>query len=101
MSDELTRAAFEKALNTKFTLMDGERSVGSLELVQVVASKYPTLPGRDHLGRPFSLLFLGRHANHVPQGLYTFQTETMGEQQLFIVPLDRTEGGYLYEAVFN
>jgi len=101
VSTELTRADFEKALNTKFTLMDGERAVGALELVQVVASRYPTLPGRDNLGRPFSLLFLGRHTNHVPQGVYTFQTEMMGEQLLFIVPLEKTEEGYVYEAVFN
>jgi hypothetical protein len=101
VSDKLTRADFEKALNSRFTLMDGERRVGELELVDVIGSKYPTSPELEQTGRPFSAIFLGRHTAAAPQGLYTFETEKMGTHELFIVPIEKTAQGFIYEAVFN
>ena len=98
---ELNKPDFEKALNTKFTLMDEGREVGFFELVAVESSKYATLPGREATGRPFSLMLLGRHTNVLPQRTYDFKNEVIGEISMFIVPVAQTPEGFTYEAVFN
>jgi hypothetical protein len=58
----------------------------------------------------FSLIFHGPPDRLLPQKLYSLRHDTVGELQLFLVPVgEKTEGegenrkgvGYLYQAVFN
>lgn len=58
----------------------------------------------------FSLIFHGPANQLLPQKLYTLTHDTLGEQQIFLVPVgEMTEGegegrkvvGYKYQAVFN
>lgn len=50
--------------------------------------------------RPFALVFLSRTPNYVPQGLYAVDHGQLGRLDLFLVPVGRTDGGALMEAVF-
>ncbi|MCG3198869.1 MAG: hypothetical protein HUU16_07845 [Candidatus Omnitrophica bacterium] len=49
----------------------------------------------------FSLLFKGPLVSFLPQGTYRFSNETLGELEVFIVPVGKESDGYHYEAVFN
>jgi len=50
---------------------------------------------------PFSLYFLGDPAIVLPQGMYTFYSEAMTFEHLFIVPIARDAQATEYEAVFT
>src|SRR6185369_17124085 len=51
--------------------------------------------------QPFTLLFRGPPQFVLPQRIYRFEHETLGELDLFIVPIGRTPAGVNYEAVFS
>jgi hypothetical protein len=37
----------------------------------------------------------------LPQRLYNFSHDAMGEREIFIVPVAKVENGFQYEAIFN
>jgi len=87
----VTFADFEKAEGQAFTLPEGERLV----LVQVKRLQSPS-PRPD----PFSALFA--HAElRLTQGCYRLSNDTLGDIELFLVPLQPDTRGRLFEAVFN
>jgi hypothetical protein len=49
----------------------------------------------------FSLYFLGAHEPVFEQRIYTFDHDTLGRIDLFIVPVGHDANGVLYEAVFT
>ena len=100
---KLTCTDFSAQLNTRFTARidegdpdDGEDPVDvELELVE---AKDRT---NDQCER-FSLIFQGPGDRMVDQGCYALNHDTMGENQIFLVPIGKDEEkGYRYEAVFN
>jgi hypothetical protein len=50
---------------------------------------------------PFALYFLGPPSPVYPQGTYTFRSEGLSFEGLFIVPVSQDEQAVEYEAVFN
>jgi hypothetical protein len=50
---------------------------------------------------PFSLTFAGPREPLLGQGTYTLSHPTLGEFDLFIVPVERDADGMRYEAVFT
>ena len=90
----VTRDDFAAQLNTKFRFFLPPNWVEG-ELVEV--SRLKEHP-RQQI---FSLLF--RMAEEFPpfQGSYLFEHEKIGSAEIFIVPVERTENGVLFEAVFN
>jgi hypothetical protein len=49
----------------------------------------------------FSLRFRGDRASVYPQRIYAIKHDSMGEFELFLVPVERDDSGTFYEAVFN
>ncbi|MBS1913476.1 MAG: hypothetical protein JST22_15925 [Bacteroidetes bacterium] len=89
-----------------FVLTSRSGSAVDLELITAEPVKLNPIDGRA-VGRsgfvrrdPFRLLFRG-HGEMLPQGLYGFRHETMGDFQMSVVPVGPGESGWLYEAVFN
>ena len=50
---------------------------------------------------PFSLVFRGPREPVLPQRIYRFENEALGDFELFIVPIGPDESGMRYQAVFS
>ena len=99
MAAILTANEFSKHLNTNFrTTLDAETKA-DLELVEVkvYTSRHEEQSGMER----FSIYFTGPADPLLPQKLYAFGHDEMGEFEMFLVPLSRNEQGSRYEAVFN
>ena len=98
MSVELRDEAFEPHVGSAFTAtpsLDGFEAL-ELELASVEESPHAR---PDHPA--FSLLFLSRAADHLPQQIFTLSHPEVGELDLFLVPLGPKDGRMQYEAVIN
>jgi len=98
MSAPLTEAEFSQHLNSNFQVKftDGEMT---LELVEV---KSYTAGSNEQDGMErFSVFFSGPGDIKLPQHIYHLAHETMGEFDIFLVPVGGDDKGYRYEAVFN
>lgn len=49
----------------------------------------------------FSLFFLGPENSYLPQQTYKLNHATLGELEIFLVPVAQNKDGFQYEAVFN
>lgn len=95
MSDQLTKDLFAANLNTKFGVSH-ETSPGlQIELREV--NEGITTPRNEQ----FALVFVGPHEPFLPQSIYHLGHETLGELDLFLVPVGKDPNGFQYEAVFN
>jgi hypothetical protein len=94
----LTEEEFSRHLNTRFDLTFGDEQL-QLQLVNVK----PYLPQpNEHAGMErFSVYFQGPLDKHLPQRMYRMTHEQMGEMEIFLVPIEKNEQGFRYEAVFN
>ena len=96
LSKELSKAAFNKHINTKFRILDKESpTVIEAELVEVEAH------GSSENIQQFSLLFKGPKEPLLPQKIYSIEHGGMGDFDLFIVPIAADETSASYEAVFT
>jgi len=90
-----TAADFEKLVGQSFSLPEVDDCELQLDRVD-------SLEKQDESARgPFALVFKGEHAEPLAQGTFELRHADVGELQIFIVPIGPTEGGFLYEAVFN
>jgi hypothetical protein len=99
MPSNLTAEAFAENLNTKFRVrVESPRPV-ELELNEVKVYS----AGKNEQGgmERFSLLLTGPGDTYLPQRTYTLEHPSMGELELFVVPVGRGEAGFHYEVVFN
>jgi hypothetical protein len=99
MPATLTEEEFSKHVSTKFRVrLDAEKSV-DLELTEVKGymSKQHEQTGMER----FSTYFNGPAEPFLPQLLYTFEHEQMGEFEMFLVPIAKNDAGFRYESVFN
>jgi hypothetical protein len=99
MVASLTEKEFSQHVNSKFRVNVGAESGVDLELVEVKG--YMRKENEQTGMERFSIYFQGPGEPHLPQKLYTFQHDQMGEFDLFVVPVGKTEKGFRYEAVFN
>lgn len=110
----LNHATFAQLINHTFKVKLAEPILGmeeidigltelALELVEVKESCNAQCEG-------FSLIFNGPSEMLLPQKLYAVSHDTLGENQIFLVPIgEKAEGegenrkivGYRYQAVFN
>lgn len=88
----LTPEQFDSLLGSRFAV-DGQADV--LELIEVVR-----LPSPSSRTQPFSLVFTSR-THRLAQATFQLAHPTLGELELFIVPIQPDARGPLYEAVFN
>ena len=97
MSEPLTEAEFSKHVNTKFRVR-GDEPI-ELELIQVKG--YLSKPDEESGMERFSAFFRGPVDRMLQQKVYSLEHEHMGNFDLFLVPVNRDESGFRYEAVFN
>jgi hypothetical protein len=91
----LTRGMFEENLNTRFWLVAEGVEPYAIELMECV-NGYST-PKQEQ----FSLRFRGDSGLVFPQRIYTVKHDSIGDFELFLVPIARDDSGTYYEAVFN
>ena len=95
---DLTEAEFSRHLNTDFDLSFGEEQ---LQLSLVAVKGYlPQAHEQSGMER-FSLFFDGPLERYLPQRMYRLTHEAMGELDIFLVPIEKKENAFRYEAVFN
>ena len=95
---ELTEAEFSRHLNTDFDLTFADEQL-KLKLVTVKAY-LPQANEQSGMER-FSAYFEGPGERYLPQRVYHLTHDQMGEMDIFLVPLEKNEHGFRYEAVFN
>jgi hypothetical protein len=95
MATQLEHHEFAAALNTRFKFItDGEKAE-EFELVEISELLESARQSR------FSIMFRGPGDLVMRQGLRRFESERLGQLDLFIVPISKDEKGVYYEAVFN
>lgn len=94
MLDQLKYEVYKDIKDTKFTVLGFDR-LYEIELSEVSANK-------ERNGyEMFSLFFKSPKDYFLPQQIYKLAHEELGEGEIFIVPIEETESGYLYQSVFN
>jgi hypothetical protein len=92
----LTADDFEPLVGTVFRRVDDDGREARLRLAEV------TRRGRRFAEREsFALLFRDPGEIGLAQGMHPLRHETLGEVELFLVPVARTDDGWEYEAVFT
>jgi hypothetical protein len=95
MSIYLTKNIFEQNLNTKFWLADDRADSYPIDLVEI-ANEHSSARQEQ-----FALRFRGDSNQVLPQRIYPIKHNSIGEFELFLVPISRDATGTFYEAVFN
>ncbi len=84
-----------------FTPLVGETLMSeSVPLSLIEAGALPTPPHAAGGRQPFRLHFTGP-APMLSQAIYPLTLPSGEALELFLVPIGTTEGGFLYEAIFN
>jgi len=95
----LTEQEFSRHVNTNFRVKLDTPQPIDLKLVEV---KGYAKRGEEESGMErFSLFFTGPADVILQQHLYPLAHDAMGELEIFLVPIARTDDGFRYEAVFN
>lgn len=94
----LTEEEFSKHVGTEFYVKSGEAGA-TLTLAEVKG--YMPEPTEEKKMERFSVFFVGPADFPLPQQVVQMRHETMGEFELFLVPIKNDVNGFRYEAVFN
>lgn len=98
VTDRLDVTRFAPAVDTTFTARAGDLAV-SLRLVSATTRG---AGGDDpESWTPFNLVFLGPVDPVLPQMTYRLEHPTVGDHDVFLVPVGRDGDGTHYEAVFG
>jgi hypothetical protein len=92
----LTADDFEPLIGSEFRRTADDGYETSLRLVEVNRRERRW---EDREG--FALLFRDPGEICLPQGLHLLRHETLGELEIFLVPVARTDAGWEHEAVFT
>ena len=95
MTEVFTIDTFSGHVNTKFLMRYGDSQTAELELISV------TDVGSSPRQEQFSLLFQAPTDAPLSQGIYRLEHDTLGDLDLFLVPIARDAAGVRYEAIFN
>jgi len=95
MSEPLTRNDYADCLESVFRV--DPASGNQLELTLQQVSEPGNCPGHEN----FSIILRGPAEKMLQQGIYAFEHDRLGLQEIFIVPVARDEQGISYEAIFN
>lgn len=96
--DELSLQQFKGALHTTFRVHCEDGRDVELLLVEVESVRSPSGGEGDE---SFSILFAGSGDSLLPQQIYRVANDSMGQFDLFIVPVAQEPDGYRYQAIFN
>lgn len=98
MLEPFTAAMFAPHIGETFRLIASESEWLDLTL-STVEERDQITPTPER--KPFTLLFHGPHSPIAPQRTYRFAHATIGEFDLFIVPVGPDQAVQRYEAVFG
>jgi hypothetical protein len=94
-TESLHSPQFAECLHTIFHIQTPGGGTVPLELISVVErNDTPRL-------EQFSLLFRGPATPSLPQQIYEWSHEKLGNRSMFFVPIGPLEGGMGYEVIFN
>ena len=96
-SSQYSQAHFEGALHTSFAIAPDAAGAGLPALRLVEVKSRPAPQGYEQ----FSALFIGPASPIMPQGMYRLVHESLGEFDLFMVPVGRATDGIQYEACIS
>jgi hypothetical protein len=94
--DKVECAQFAACLNQDFEIVFAD---GTLPLKLSEARPLGQRP--ESLREPFTLTFLGPANLRLPQGIYKMRNATLGEMEIFLVPIGADQTSSTFEAVFN
>lgn len=95
MLDKLTREDFGGRIDQPFHLTVGD------DRLELMLREATPLGRGERAGGAFSLVFLGPGEPALEQGIYPLEHAELGRLELFLVPINRTDAGMHYEAVFT
>jgi hypothetical protein len=95
MLETVNLSTFAEHLHTHFQVQGIPDLTIALELVRVEDL------GSDADQEQFSLIFRGPSEVMLKQHIFALQHDVVGHLDLFLVPIGREDGGFLYEAVVN
>jgi len=87
--------SFSEQVGSTFEVMDVPPAVFMLKLVRVVEHS------KTEHNAAFSVFFLGALDRFIPQGIRKLKHAELGEMEIFLVPVAKTNEGFEYEAAFN
>ncbi|HEY0107204.1 MAG TPA: hypothetical protein VGB91_14065 [Rhizomicrobium sp.] len=90
---------FADKVGQVFTVGFADGPAVALTLAEAERLKAYHVPPDGRL--PFSLIFLGPSEATLPQRLYWLEQDTLGQIELFLVPVGRDARGVQYQSVFN
>ena len=93
-----SRASFVPLVGTQFSVSTTATSVAPLTLVEI-SDLTPTPGKKGSSDGRFSLLFTG--AARFAQDTYPIRNDTLGNSNLFVVPVGSQNGGARYEVIVN
>jgi hypothetical protein len=102
--DQIPLAQWLELVDSKFVVRTDSPHVTELNLVRVEsAGKISPRSASSDVPRieSFSLVFQGPSNRALLQGTYRFEHSSLGQFDLFIVPVARGANAWEYEAVFN
>src|SRR5258708_5791721 len=94
--DKVECEQFAACLNQDFEIVVAD---GTLALKLSEARPLGSRP--ESAREPFSLTFLGPAKLRLPQGIYKMTHATLGEMEIFLVPVGADATSSAFEAVFN
>ena len=95
MGASLKHENFAAQSNTEFRVRVDEANAVNLILAEV--SELKVSPRQEQ----FAIVFRGPLEVFLGQGLRQFEHDEMGHFNLFLVPINKDDNGFYYEAVFN
>jgi hypothetical protein len=96
--ETLTYDQFEPLVGSKFRLVANDAGT---DLTLVTVGRVMESQAARLKRGAFSLFFIGPHEPLFEQAIYPFTHETLGQLEMFIVPVGHDAAGLLYEAVFT
>lgn len=96
MLNELKHEHFSRLVDQPFII---KHDRGTLVVTLIEAKRFGT-GERAGLRDPYSLIFRSSERGHLPQHIYEVSHATLGDHELFLVPIGSDEQGMRYQAIF-
>lgn len=96
-SGQLKKSGFEAALKSTFVVSAVEQATPGHGMTLTELRSRPAPPGFEQ----FSLLFEGPPEPMLPQGIYQFRHDQLGEMPLFTVPIGKNSHAAQYEVCIS
>ena len=97
--NNLTHVQFEDCLYQSFHVECANADPVKTELIEI--EKHGTFNPGSHQRQSFSLIFRGPMEPLLPQKTHVLKNETMGNLEIFLVPIGPDDQGMRYEAIFT